>query len=167
MVTLHSLFKLGWAFAKVLARRIFGSDASQLPRFVANYEHDGIVLFEEGDAAVLDRSSRCIACGRCDTQALLDDTFTALGPEGPMAFVLGVSRHSGEHDAATITAAATDVALESLTEVCPVDVPFVPLVAIVKRRRDAQRVARALPAPGATAMLGAPEARGELDADAG
>lgn len=166
MVTLHSLFKLGWAFAKVLARRVFGSRASQLPRFVENYERDGIVLFADGEAAVLDHASRCTACGRCDTQGLLDDTFASLGDAGPMAFVLGVSRHSGEHDAAEISPAATAEALEAFTAVCPVEVPFVPLVAIVRRRQGAQRTARALPAPGVAALPAPEESAGE-EADAG
>ena len=105
------------------------------PRGLPGFD-DGIVLFERGDREVLDGASACIACGRCDTEAAIAGAFEALGPQGPMAFVLGVSRHSGEHDAAQITPAATDALLAQLTRICPVRVPFVPLTALVARRKQ-------------------------------
>jgi hypothetical protein len=66
--------------------------------------------------------------------ALTTNTFDALDPSGPMAFVLGVSRHSGHHDCAEIRETATDALLAELTDVCPVKVPFAPLAGLVRRR---------------------------------
>jgi hypothetical protein len=147
MMSLESFARLGWSFARVMARKL-GPRRPQLPVFVAQYQADGIVLFAPDDRAVLEGASRCLACGRCDTRALLDDAFDALAPQGPMAFVLGVSRHSGEHDAAQITAAATPAHLAALTAVCPVAVPFAPLAALVRRRQDTLVEVRAYPAGG-------------------
>jgi hypothetical protein len=134
-MSFESFVRLGWAYARVMARKLLGS-SNEIDRFVQQYQPDGIVLFEPSDPDVLAGASRCIACGRCDTEARLRDTFTALGARGPMAFVLGVSRHSGKHDAAEISAAATPEQLEALTGVCPVEVPFVRLVALVRRRQQ-------------------------------
>jgi hypothetical protein len=147
MMSFESFVRLGWSFARVMARKL-GPRRPQLPVFVEQYARDGIVLFEPGDRAVLDGASRCLACGRCDIRALLDDAFNALSPRGPMAFVLGVSRHSGAHDAAAITPAATPTHLAALTAVCPVDVPFAPLAALVRRRQRALQQVRARPAGG-------------------
>ena len=133
MMSLESFARLGWAFARVLGRRLVGRPP-QLARFIAQYHPDGIVLFEARDAAVVRAASRCIACGQCDTAALITGRFDALGPRGPMAFVLGVARHTGEHDAAELGAAADDALLDALTAACPVGVPFAPLTALVRRR---------------------------------
>ncbi len=136
-----SLLTLGKAYAKVLLRKLL-SDRSQLPTFLEHYQRDGIVLFEPEDAAVLQATSRCFGCGRCDVDAVANDQFTALGSAGPMAFVLGVSRHSGHHDAASFSSDLSDKTLSRWTEVCPVRVPFVPLVALVRRRAKALTDAR-------------------------
>jgi hypothetical protein len=136
MVSFESILRLGWAFARVTARNLVFRGA-QLARFVGQYEPDGIVLFAPGESDVLRGASRCIACGRCDTEAAARGGFTALGPRGPMAFVLGVSRHSGEHDAAELTSEATPALLAALTRACPVSVPFAPLAGLVRRRGEA------------------------------
>ena len=135
LISFESFVRLGVAFTRVMARKLVGV-RGQLAQFVAQYERDGIVLFARGDREVLHGASACIACGRCDVAALERGAFSALGPRGPMAFVLGVSRHSGEHDAAELGADASRALLEHLTEVCPVDVPFVPLAQLVARRRE-------------------------------
>lgn len=136
-----SLITLGKAYAKILLRKML-SDRSQLPTFLEYYQRDGMVLFEPQDALVLQGAAKCFACGQCDAQALMDDSYTMVGREGPMAFVLGVSRHSGHHDAATFSSDLTDKTLQQWTEVCPVSVPFVPLVALVRRRAEALSKAR-------------------------
>ena len=66
-------------------------------------------------------------------------------PRGPMAFVQGVSRQAGVDDPTTPQANAA--LLAELTAVCPVEVPFVPLVALVRRRYEELAAARAIPAP--------------------
>jgi hypothetical protein len=135
-MSLESVFRLGWAFAKVLGRKVVGVPA-QLARFVQQYERDGIVLFAPGDDDIVAGASRCIACGRCDAAAARAGLFDALGPRGPMAFVLGVARHTGLHDQAELGAGATPAALAELNAACPVDVPFVALAALVRRRQRA------------------------------
>lgn len=141
MMSFESFVRLGTAFVRVMAKKLLGL-RPQLPTFVSYYQPDGIVLFEPSDGEVLTGASRCIACGRCDATALCEGTFTALGPRGPMAFVLGVSRHSGEHDEAEISPEATPAVLARLREACPVDVPFAPLVALVRRRAERLEAAR-------------------------
>ncbi len=136
MMSFDSIVRLGWAFIRVQARRLRGRQY-QLPRFEAQYAPDGILAFTPDDTAVLDGASRCYACGRCDVAAVTLEAFDALDPRGPMAFVLGVSRHSGHHDCAEIRPDATLALLEALTDACPVRVPFVPITALVRRRHDA------------------------------
>ena len=153
MMSFDSFLRLGWAFARVVVRNLWGTGA-QLPRFIAQYQRDGIVPFEPNDRVTLQGASRCIACGSCDIAALQQRAHRALGPHGPMAFVLGVSRHSGEHDAAEITDAATPALLMELTRVCPVAVPFVALTDLVRRRKIDLVRARALPGEQVRGALG-------------
>lgn len=141
-LSLESYLRLGWAFVRVMAGKLRGTH-QQLPRFMAQYAPDGIVPFAPEDPSVLEGASRCIACGRCDARALIDGTFHALGPRGPMAFVLGVSRHSGRHDAAEISSTITTQSLNALTAACPVAVPFAALVDLVRRRQRALEASRA------------------------
>ena len=136
-----SLLTLGKAYGKILLRKLF-NDQSQLPTFLEHYTRDGIVLFEPEDAEVLQAASRCYGCGECNVQAVMDEQFAALGPAGPMAFVLGVSRHSGHHDTARFDGDLSDETLAKLTRACPVKVPFVPLVALVRRRAKTLTEAR-------------------------
>ena len=147
MISLASVVKLGIAFFQVFFRKWFVPYRPQLPLFVDNYERDGMLLFAEGDREVLDGASRCISCGRCELKALEDGTFSALSPRGPRAFVLGVSRHSSEHDEAELTDQATNEALEAYEAECPVSVPFVPLVALVRRRASALHERRSTERP--------------------
>jgi hypothetical protein len=136
MMSLQSITRLGWSLVRVLAHKVVGRPA-QLTQFLRQYQSAGIVPFSAEDEAVLRGAGRCIACGRCDQQALAGGHFAALGPRGPMAFVLGVSRHSGEHDAAQISPQATPAVLSELTAACPVEVPFAELAALVLRRKEA------------------------------
>ncbi|MEI8256875.1 MAG: hypothetical protein WCJ30_14475 [Deltaproteobacteria bacterium] len=136
MMSFDSVVRLGWAFIRVQARRLRGRHR-QLPRFEAQYAPDGILAFAPDDTAVLDGASRCYACGQCDVAAVTLEAFDALDSHGPMAFVLGVSRHSGHHDCAEIKPEATAELLEALTDACPVRVPFAPIAALVRRRHDA------------------------------
>lgn len=138
LVSGHSIVRLGVAFVRVLARKLIDRKP-QLPRFVAQYAPDGILSFEPDDRTALEGASRCYACGKCDVHAVLANRFDALDPRGPMAFVLGVSRHSAHHDCAEIRDTATDAWLNELTGVCPVGVPFVPLTGLVRRRASALR----------------------------
>lgn len=141
MLSFQSFVRLGLAFARVLWKKAVHK-APELPRFVHHYEADGIVLFERGESEVLAGASRCVACTRCDAEALVRGCYEALGPQGPMGFVLGVSRHSGEHDLAELDASVSKEDLSALTESCPVRVPFVPLVALVRRRAAALQKVR-------------------------
>jgi hypothetical protein len=144
VISLQSIVRLGWGYARVLARKLT-IERSQLPQFLAQYARDGIVPFEATDPKTLEGASRCIACARCDMHGLATGTFNALGPGGPMSFVLGVTRHSGEHDAAELSDRATDQLLDTWTQLCPSAVPFTQLVALVRRRKEALgRVRRAL-----------------------
>jgi hypothetical protein len=152
-MSLESVFRLGWAYAKVLGRKLVGVPV-QLQRFVRQYERDGIVLFEPGDDDIVAGASRCVACGRCDVVALQMGAFDALGPRGPMAFVLGVSRHTSLHDQAEIDPAAGRAALERLRAACPADVPFVELAALVRRR---QRALNRVRGNGVTALPVSPD----------
>lgn len=136
MMSFDSIVRLGWAFLRVLAQRLRGRHR-QLPRFEAQYARDGILAFEPGDTSVLDGASRCYGCGRCDTTAVALEAFDALDPRGPMAFVLGVSRHSGHHDRAEIQPEVAPVLLATLTDTCPVHVPFEMVTALVRRRHVA------------------------------
>ena len=141
MMSFQSIVRLGLAFARVLLKKAVGQ-RPELPRFVSHYQADGIVLFEPGESDVVAGASRCIACSRCDAEALVRGCFDALGAQGPMGFVLGVARHSGEHDQAELDPRHTREDLEALTEACPVRVPFVPLVALVERRARALQKVR-------------------------
>jgi hypothetical protein len=146
MVSFDSIVRLGWAFVRVLARKLIDR-RPQLPRFNTQYAADGILQFEPEDHAALQGASRCIVCARCDATAISRGVFDALDPRGPMAFVLGVSRHSGHHDRAELRAQANDELLRALTDACPVGVPFVPLVALVRRRGRALEEVRHALAP--------------------
>lgn len=141
MMSLESFVRLGWAFAKVMAGKLRGT-RPQLPRFVSQYAPDGMVPFEPGDRDVMDGASRCTLCGACDRFAMVEGTFDLLGADGPMAFVVGVSRHSGEHDMADVPAESEDAKLDAFTAVCPTDVPFTALTALVRRRGAALRAVR-------------------------
>ncbi len=133
MISFESIVRLSWGYARVLARKL-RPHRDQLGRFLSNYEADGIVLFDANDVAVLHAASRCTACGQCDLAAWRDGNPDILGRDGPQAFVLGVSRHSGEHDAAAELPAGSDPRVAALTASCPVGVPFSDLVDVVGKR---------------------------------
>lgn len=143
MWSLESIFRLGWSLAKTLVRSLV-ERPRQLDRFVAQYRPDGMLSREPGDHAVIVGAGACFGCGRCDLRAIELGAADALGPRGPMAFVQGVSRQAGVDDPATPQ--ATESLLGELTAACPAEVPFVPLVALVRRRHRELTAARALPA---------------------
>ncbi len=142
--SLESIFRLGWSFAKTIVRSVL-ERPRQLPRFVAQYRPDGMLSREPGDHEVAVGAGRCIGCGACDVRAIELGAPDALGARGPMAFVQGVSRQAGVDD--PTTAQASEALLRELTAACPAEVPFVPLVALVRRRHRELAAARALPAP--------------------
>lgn len=142
--SLESIFRLGWSFAKTLVRSLVERPL-QLPRFVAQYRPDGMLSREAGDQDAIVGAGRCIGCGRCDLRAIELGAPDALGARGPMAFVQGVSRQAGVDD--PTTPQATPALLDELTAACPVEVPFVALTAVVRRRHRDLAEARALPAP--------------------
>lgn len=144
MWSIESIFRLGWSFAKTMVRSVLVRP-HQLGRFVAQYRPDGMLSREASDHEVAVGAGRCIGCGACDVRAIELGAADALGPRGPMAFVQGVSRQAGVDDPTTPQANAT--LLAELTAVCPVEVPFVPLVALVRRRHEELAAARAIPAP--------------------
>jgi ferredoxin len=144
MWSIESIFRLGWSFAKTMVRSVLVRPL-QLGRFVAQYRPDGMLSREASDHEVAVGAGRCIGCGACDVRAIELGAADALGPRGPMAFVQGVSRQAGVDDPTTPQASAA--LLAELTAVCPVDVPFVPLVALVRRRHGELAAARAIPAP--------------------
>ncbi len=143
LMSLESLVRLGWSLVRTVVRnRVVRG--SQLPRVLAQYRPDGMLSAEPGDPAVLTGAGRCMVCGRCDVRALELDAFDALGPRGPMAFVLGASRLAG--GAEPPSDLATPEVLGELTAACPVGVPFAPLAALV-RRRETELAAARLAAP--------------------
>ena len=144
MWSIESIFRLGWSFAKTMVRSVLVRPL-QLGRFVAQYRPDGMLSREASDHEVAVGAGRCIGCGACDVRAIELGAADALGPRGPMAFVQGVSRQAGVDDPTTPQANAA--LLAELTAVCPVEVPFVPLVALVRRRHGELAAARATPAP--------------------
>ena len=133
MMSFESFVRLGWSFFRTVLRGLFPR-GSQLPRFEAQYRPDGVLSTLPPEIAVQDGAQRCFACGACDVAALERDEFGALGPLGPMAFVVGVSRQAGIDLA--VAAEAAPSLLRALTEACPVRVPFVALVDLVRRRRS-------------------------------
>ena len=142
-MSFESFVRLGWSFFKTVLRNAF-SRRSQLPRFVSQYRPDGMLVLEEGDHAVMVGAGRCIGCGACDVRAIELGAFTALGPRGPMAFVVGVSRQAGVD--APLGDEVSHALLNALEAACPVAVPFVPLATLVRRRHAELREAKALPA---------------------
>lgn len=136
--------RLAWSMLKTVLRSTF-SRQSELARFERQYRPDGMLSTAPSDLFVQDNAARCIACGLCDALALDRGAFDSLGPEGPMAFVAGVSRKAGVD--LRVTDAATPELLRALTERCPVKVEFIPLVALVRRRHAEFAAARGLPAP--------------------
>jgi hypothetical protein len=144
MWSIESIFRLGWSLCKTVVRSVLVRPR-QLARFVAQYRPDGMLSREADDHDVAVGAGRCIGCGACDVRAIELGAADALGARGPMAFVQGVSRQAGVDD--PTTPRATAAFLAELTAACPADVPFVPLVALVRRRHDELTAARALPAP--------------------
>lgn len=149
MMSFESFVRLGWSFVRTVVRNAL-VQRSQLPRFLSQYRPDGMVSAEPADHNVLVGAGRCIACGRCDVRALELGAWEALGPRGPMAFVLGASRLAGADD--VDPARATPALLEELTAACPVAVPFAPLAALVRRHRAELAAASG----GASAALDGP-----------
>lgn len=143
MMSFQSFVRLGLSFVRTLARRAWNRD-SELPRFMEQYRPDGMLSAEAGDPQVLQGASRCIACARCDATAWEMGIRDELGIAGPMAFVLGASRQAGMD--LSLAAHASDETLRALTAACPVEVPFVGLAALV-RRRNAEYVGGNLDAP--------------------
>lgn len=144
MMSFESFVRLGWSFFRTVLRGLFPR-RSQLERFEAQYRPDGVLSTEAPEVAVQEGAQRCFACGACDAAALERGEFGALGPLGPMGFVVGVSRQAGVD-----LAVAPDVPpalLQTLTEVCPVRVPFAPLVDLVRRRRAEAECSALAPAP--------------------
>jgi hypothetical protein len=130
MMSLESFLRLGWSFFKTVLHNLVVR-RPQLPRFLAQYRPDGMHRSEAGDHAVLVGASRCLVCGLCDARALELNAWEVLGRRGPMAFVLSGSRMSRGLEAV----APSRAVLDELTQACPVKVPFVPLAALVERRR--------------------------------
>lgn len=143
MMSFESFVRLGVSFVRTLARRAWSSE-SELPRFMDQYRPDGMLSATAGDPQVLAGASRCIACGRCDAAAWELGVRDELGIAGPMAFALGASRQAGMD--LSLAAHASDETLRALTAACPVEVPFVSLAALV-RRRNAEYVGGNLDAP--------------------
>jgi len=136
MISLESLARLGWSYARVLGSKLVRRRTG-IHQFVTQYAPDGIVAFEPDDAPVLASASRCTACGRCNVVALERGMFSSLGASGPMGFVLGVSRHSARHDQVGEGAALSPDDLRALRAGCPVGVSFDGLVSLVRRRARA------------------------------
>ncbi|MDB4929458.1 MAG: hypothetical protein JWM10_1942, partial [Myxococcaceae bacterium] len=132
MMSFESVVRLGWSFLRTVLRGLFPR-RSQLARFESQYRPDGVLSTTPAEVPVQEGAQRCFACGACDVAALERGEYGALGPLGPMAFVVGVSRQAGIDLGAAADAPAA--LLEALTAVCPVRVPFAPLVALVRRRR--------------------------------
>lgn len=149
MMAPESFVRLGWQFFRTIIKRAWRSD-SELPRFMEQYRPDGMLSAEADDPQVLVGAGRCFACGRCDAVAWELGVREALGPTGPMAFVMGASRQAGTD--LSLAAHASDEALRAFTEACPVQVPFVALAALV-RRRNAEYVGGNLDAPRPTLSL--------------
>lgn len=142
-LSFRSFVRLSWSFARTMLKRLFVR-RSELPRFVESYRPDGMLDTLPDETATLTAVGRCIGCGACDVRAMELDAFDALGARGPMAFVVAASRSSATDVPAGER--VTPALLESLTVACPVRVPFVPLVALVRRRHAALTAIRALPA---------------------
>jgi hypothetical protein len=152
MMSFESFVRLGWSFFRTVLRGLFPR-RSQLPRFEAQYRPDGVLSTAPAEVGVQEQAQRCFACGACDVVALERGEFGALGPGGPMGFVVGVTRQAGLDLGAA--ADVTPALLGALTEACPVQVPFVALVDLVRRRRsEADGVAHAAGA-ARTALPGA------------
>lgn len=132
MMSFESFVRLGWSFFRTVLRGLFPR-RSQLARFESQYRPDGVLSTDPPEVAVQDGAQRCFACGACDVAALERGEFGALGPLGPMAFVVGVSRQAGID--LGVADELPSALLQALTEACPVRVPFVPLVELVRRRR--------------------------------
>lgn len=140
-MSFESFVRLGWSFFRTVLRGLLPR-RPQLPRFEAQYRPDGVLSTAPEEVAAQDGAARCFACGACDVAALERGAFGALGPHGPMGFVVGVSRQAGVDLGATD--GATPPLLEALTEACPVGVPFAALTDLVRRRRlEAERHAPA------------------------
>jgi hypothetical protein len=135
-ISLESLLRLGWSFGKTVVKNRLVK-APQLPRVQAQYGPDGMLSASPGDHETLVAAGRCTHCCRCDVRALETDIFTPLGPRGHRAFVQGVSRRPGLDG--TVGPEATAERLRDLSLHCPVEVPFVALAALVRRRYDEHR----------------------------
>lgn len=137
MMSFESFVRLGWSFFRTVLRGLLPR-RPQLPRFEAQYRPDGVLSTEPSEVDAQDGAARCFSCGACDVVALERGAFGALGPHGPMGFVVGVSRQAGVDLGAT--GDATEALLGAFTEACPVRVPFVALTHLVRRRRaEAER----------------------------
>lgn len=139
MMSFESFVKLGWSFFKTVLRAALPRK-SELQRFSSQYRTDGMLSAEASDHAVYVAAGRCLGCGACDLKALESGAATALGPLGPMAFVQSVSRHPGMSN--PLGDGADAALLKRLEAVCPVQVPFVSLAAVVRRRHGELSEAR-------------------------
>lgn len=142
MLSFESFVRLGWSFFRTVLRGLFPR-RSELPRFESQYRPDGVLSTRLAEVPVQEGAARCFACGACDVAALERGAFRALGPQGPMGFVVGVSRQAGVD--LGISDEASPALLDALSEACPVRVPFVALVDLV-RRRHAESERSGLPA---------------------
>lgn len=139
MMSFESFVRLGWSFFRTVLRGL-RARKPELPRFEAQYRPDGMLSAAASDHAVHVGVARCYGCGACDLAAMERGAAGAFGPRGPMAFVQGVSRHAGIDQ--PLTAEATPALLEALTASCPVQVPFVSLAMLVRRRHTEYAEAR-------------------------
>ncbi len=127
-----ALALLGWSLVRVVAKTLFTRQKPGLELFLENYGAEGLGSIEPEERDVMERFSRCVACGRCDVGEAERIQRSAGAYPGLMQLVLASTRSMPDFDAASRGFAhVPDAVLRDKIRSCPVAIPFDELKAFV------------------------------------
>ncbi|MCA9625005.1 MAG: hypothetical protein KC731_38535 [Myxococcales bacterium] len=128
-------FLLSWSFLKVVLRSLFTKPPPGLQVFHENYGTEGLQPIEAEEREVMERFSRCIACGRCDLGEGSRIAASRGAYPGLMPLVLAATRSMPDYVAAARGFAHVPVeVLRAKARTCPVRIPFEALAEFVAKK---------------------------------
>lgn len=125
---------LSWAFVITSVRRLFGR-ARGLERFRDAYAGDRLLLVSIEERKLLQASSTCIACGRCNRGESERISGSRGEYSGLMSLVLSSARNTADAGAAARGwRYLPDAVLRDKEPLCPTQVPFRALKAFIEQK---------------------------------
>lgn len=129
---ISALFVLAIALIRTLLLRS-RTRGQALSRFAEQYGSEGLLGVDARERVALERAGRCIACGRCDAGQASRIASSAGRYRGLMHFALSGVRSMPDYAIVVDQIEGIDdETLRAAELICPTQVPFVELAALVR-----------------------------------